>query len=288
MKLFILMSGEPGENSGRTGSFWKAFDGKYADKFIRNLKDTADVCTGCGDKCNHCRLGYKLAFGDRIAGVYVHPDKLLTFVDDAASYLPAELLPHDVAIAINIHQDLLLELPKLAKAAGAQALIVPVEDPDWLDRWIKDELASACENLGLEFAAPKPFCALEEGEGEVIDRFINEFQIGKPKLKLKVEHGVVQAARVLRSAPCGDTYFVAHNIVGIPIGEELIKKSSKFWHSYPCIASMKMDPDFNDTILHRAGHILYEAVDLAVADATVDVARGGRAVSGVEASEPFE
>ncbi|MCL5290928.1 MAG: hypothetical protein M1548_00130 [Actinobacteria bacterium] len=264
MRVFIFTSGAPGEDSAKTGPFWKEFDDRYADKFIRHLTDNPDVCTGCGKACNHCRAGYKLDYADRIAGTHVHPDKLLAFVDDPYKYLPKVVRSHDVTLAINIHQDLLLEIPELAARAGSKALIVPVEDPDWLDRWLREELADICKEKGLEFAAPKPFCSLDEGEGKIIDEFIEEFRMGKPKLELKIKDGIVRSARVLRSAPCGDTYFVAHNIVGVPVGEELMHRAAKYWHSYPCIASMKMDPEFQDTILHRAGHILYEVVDRAV------------------------
>ncbi|MHB0977692.1 MAG: DUF166 domain-containing protein [Candidatus Aquicultorales bacterium] len=233
MRLFIFMSGAPSEDSKKSGPFWKPFDGKYAEKFIRHLKDRQDVCTGCGELCNHCRAGYKLDFGEKIAGVHLLPDRMLAFIDEPYKYLPGKLPPHDVTIAINVHQDLLLEIPRLAKKAGSQAYIVPVEDPDWLDPWIRQELRSICEGEGLDFTAPKPFCALDKGEGPAIDAFIDEFRIGKPQLKLQIQDGKVRSARVVRSAPCGDTYFVAHNLPGVPIGEELMKKSSKLWHSYP-------------------------------------------------------
>lgn len=266
MRLFIFMSGTP-SGLEESGPFWEKFDDHYASKFVRHMRDEKSVCTGCGEACNNCRAGYKLDFSGKIAGVHVHPDTLLSFVDNPYDYLPRELPAHDITIAINVHNDLLLEIPALASAAGSQALIVPVEDPDWLDPWVKQELAARCADEGIEFAAPKPFCALDKGEGAAIDAFMDEFKIGKPQLELKIEDGKVKAARVLRSAPCGDTYFVAHNIVGLRVGRELTTKASKYWHSYPCIASMKMDPEFNDTILHRAGHIMYEVLDRAVKEA---------------------
>ncbi len=264
------MSGSPSPDSDKFGPFWRKFNGQYADKFIRHLSDNPDVCTGCGEKCNRCRAGYRLNYSDRIAGTHSHPDTLLAFIDDPSKYLPSELPKHDVTVAINIHQDLLLEIPDLALRAGSKALIVPVEDPDWLDRWIREELKAACREKGLEFAAPKPFCALEKGEGEAIDGFMDEFKIGKPKVKVKIRDGKIRSAQVLRSAPCGNTYFVAHNIVGYPLGEELTRAVAKYWHSYPCIASMKMDAELNDTILHRGGHIHYEIVERAVAEARAE------------------
>ena len=278
MKLFIFMSGSPSADSDKSGPFWKKFNGQYADKFIRHLSDNPDVCTGCGERCNRCRAGYKLDYSDRIAGIHSHPDTLLAFVDEPSKYLPSELPQHDVTLAINVHQDLLLEIPELAQRAGSKALIVPVEDPDWLDRWIREELRETCRQKGLEFGAPKPFCALEKGAGKAIGAFMDEFKMGKPEVKVKIGGGKVRSVRVVRSAPCGNTYFVAHNIVGYPVGEELTKAVAKYWHSYPCIASMKMDPELNDTILHRGGYIHYEIVERAVAEARTEGSSSGEAV----------
>lgn len=265
------MSGKVGEGPSVPSPFLRTFDGRFAARFMRHLKDEPAACTGCGEACNRCRAGYKLDFSDRIAGVHIFPDTMLTFVDDPGEFLPAELPQHEVAIAINVHQDVLLAIPELAKKAGAKALIVPVENPDWMDRWVREELAESCAKRDLEFASPKPFCALEKGQGETIEAFIDEFKIGRTKLKLRIEEGVVRGARVLRSAPCGYAYFVAHEIIGMRVGEELMLKAAKLWHSFPCTASMKTDAEFNDSILHRAGHILYEVMDEAVGEARLEI-----------------
>jgi hypothetical protein len=61
---------------------------------------------------------------------------------------------------------------------------------------------------------------------------------------------------------------VAKNLIGKKltpsINEDL---TAKYWHSYPCVASMQMDAELSDTILHRGGFIHYAAVSEAVEEA---------------------
>lgn len=270
MKVFVVSSGGPEpEFDERFREFSQKFDDTYAQRFIRHLRDDETLCTGCGDACVHCRRSYKINFTEMIAGQLDLPSRLLQFVDSPEKLLPERLPPHDVIIPINVHQDVMLSLPAMAKAAGASAVVVPVEDPQWLDPWVRGEMRKLCRRLELEFASPKPYCDLVPGSHPAINRFIEEFRIGRPELEITVQEGVIKRARVLRSAPCGNTYFVAHNLRKAPIDEHLHEVVAKYWHSYPCVASMKMDPELGDTILHKGGYIHYEAVDTAMKRAGV-------------------
>jgi hypothetical protein len=193
------------------------------------------------------------------------PSALPYYVDNPQKYLPAVLLPHDVVVAINVHEEILMAIPYLSKKAGAKALLVPQEDPDWLTKWVIGELTNICGHLNLEVAFPKPFCSLEEEDSHpVITEFMNYFKIGKPKLRIEVNNGIVEEAEVSRSAPCGDTYYVAYNIRGKKVDENFDWWASKYWHSFPCVASMKMDYEIGDTILHQGGYILLDAVRQAL------------------------
>jgi len=186
------------------------------------------------------------------------------FIDDPEEYLPSEVVPHDITIAINIHSDLLLEVPHLAAKAGSKALIVPVEDPDWLGGWAKGKLEEECAKLGLEFAAPKPFCNLT-GEGHVyIKKFIEEFKVGQPEVDLVIEDGVVKCAKVITSAPCGATYYLARLFKGQRADDKLLEVACKGLSSYPCTASTKIDPEFKDSITHKANYIMMDVLSGAI------------------------
>ena len=234
------------------------FDEGYAQRFIKHLKNDESLCTACGEDCSSCRSGIVEDLSDRIAGHLKLPLLTDQFIDEPEEYLPGEFPPHDITIAINIHSDLLLEVPVLAARAGSKALIVPVEDPDWLGSWTKGEVEKKCAGLGLEFAAPKPFCDLA-GDGFIyIKKFIEEFKVGRPQLKLAVKNGVIDRADVLVSAPCGATYYIAHLFEGLKADEKIIEVCCKGLSSYPCTASTKVDPEFKDSITHRSNYIMID------------------------------
>lgn len=219
-----------------------------------------------------CRLAYDLDYSSDIAGILKLPPELLYYVDEPQRHLPDKLPEHDVMIAINVHEDILLALPERAKEAGAKAMIIPREHPDWLSNWAWMRIQKGCQALGLECASPKPFCSLKGSRAHShINQFMRHYKIGEPKFKIEVNRGIIKDVEVLRSAPCGNTYFVAHNIVGKKVDEGLDQWVAKYWHSYPCIASMQMDSSLKDTVLHKGGYIHLGAVRKAVKEAIARV-----------------
>ena len=124
-----------------------------------------------------------------------------------------------------------------------------------------------CEELAIEYAFPKPFCSLEAAEAKpLISRFVREFKIGKPSLGIGIEKRngarVVQNVVVERSAPCGSTWYVAKKLIGKAVRKEGIRDVvAKAHHSYPCTATMSVDPEIGEPILHEAGFLIREAVE---------------------------
>lgn len=264
MRMYVVTSGGKPRKKDKP-QYCLHFDDIFAQRFLMHLRDNPELCTGCGEACVSCRGVYELDFSSKIAGVLKLPSDLLYYIDQPNDHLPSTLPQHDVMVAIGIHEDVLLALPELAKKGKAEALIVPVEDPDWLTRWVKEELKKICKELNLECAFPKPFCSLEKGEHHpTINKFIDRFRLGHPKLEIKIVDEKIKQAKVLRSAPCGNTYFVAHNLKGVKADEQLDLWVAKYWHSFPCVASMKMDYELGDTILHKGGYNHYDAVHEAV------------------------
>jgi len=260
MRLLIICSEKSNEQPKNL--FEIKTDTRFANtKFIPHLLNKKEVCTVCGKDCFWCRGKYNLNFKDRIAQIIKLPDLYEIFVDNPIEFLPKAFNNHDVAIAIGIHQDILVELPQLVKASGGRALIVPCESGEWVSRWVRDEVTERCKQLGLEYAFPKPFCNLSYGKFPLINAFIDEFKIGKPKFKLYVgKDHIIQGAEVIISAPCGNGYNVCKHLVGKKLGDEAKAAVAKFWHSYPCLGGMKVDPEVGDTILHIGGYIHYEAL----------------------------
>ena len=267
LKLFIICPDKAVPKKAEP--FCRLFEDGYSYRFIKHIVDDPSLCIGCGEDCDHCRYSYRIDFSENLVGVLKLSPELPLFADDSEEYLPPELPEHDITIALNVHEDLLIDVPERAKAAGSKALIVPSEAPDWLSRGCKRRIIELCKEFGIEVAFPKPFCSLEEKpDHPTINEFIRKFKIGKPKIKIFMHDGEIVNTQVDRCAPCGCTYYVAKNLIGKrltpTINEDI---TAKYWHSYPCVASMQMDPEIGDTILHRGGFIHYSAVSEAVEEA---------------------
>ncbi len=197
---------------------------------------------------------------------YQLPRSLPPVLDDAAEYLPAELGAGDVIVAIDIHPELLLEIPNMVAGGSTKALIAPIEDPNWVRPGAQRQVTQACAENDMESAFPKPFCALEPST-PVITEFCEEYQVGLPRLRLETEGGKVEAVEVARGAPCGLTDFVAEKLVGLPADDTLPTKAGELHHAYPCLSSMVLDTETGDTIMHKSLNIMRDRVREALEEA---------------------
>jgi thymidylate synthase len=128
-----------------------------------------------------------------------------------------------------------------------------------------EELASS---LGMETAFAKPFCALRpEASKPSISAFLERAGIGEPLIDIAVQRSsegkeTIVAANVLRSAPCGSTWFVAKRLLGLEPGQpDIRERISEAHHACPCTGSMERDMELGDTILHKGGYIIRGAVE---------------------------
>jgi len=242
------------------------YHGSFGERFIANLVNYPNSCPSfgaCGlEHCINCK---NYSYSQDIVGVFEMEDPagMPEFIDemrDIHNILGSHntSIQSDVVVAIHMHPDVLLALPD---SISADALIVPIEDPEWYPKGILVELERKCERLGIEFSAPKPFCILRErNDTPTINEFIRHFRIGFPKFR--IHNGV----EVLRSEPCGAAWFVAIRLRWFDFENmrELWDRISEAHHSFPCTASMKKDSEYGDSLLHVAGYILRHAVDEAV------------------------
>ncbi len=194
----------------------------------------------------------------------VHAEKIVVkegFVEDFEIEIPKA----DVALAINLHPDVLLSLPFNLK--GYKALIVPIENP--IPKGLIGQLERNCKKVGLELATPKPFCSFDPKEG-IFKEFVDHFKMGRPKFDMELETlgelKIVKNVKVLRTQPCGMGWFVAEKLRGFAFKDlkELWLYLSEIHHSYPCTASMHVDKDYGDTLLHISGFILREEITKAL------------------------
>lgn len=247
------------------------YSGEYAERVIRNLINDPSFCKPCGLYCDSCKYNaYTCVRNVRAAIGLPSPSELPDFIDDPKKYLPKSIPKSDLCIASGLHKDLLLELPRALKRAGAKGLIVPIEDSAEVPLGLTKQLSEECEELGLENAFPKPFCSLEpSADKPTISRFVTELRIGRPSINISTVvtrgHEHVESAEVMRSAPCGSTWYVAKKLLRVEAKTEAIHDAvAKAHHSYPCTATMAVDPEAKEPILHIAGYVIREEVEKAL------------------------
>jgi hypothetical protein len=239
-----------------------------------------DFCKACDLACANCRVKYS-CFAPDVCGAFRVPSDLPELVDDPEPHLP-RIVPHvDLLLAIGLHPDLLAALPSLARAAHAKAAIVPIEDSKWCPPSLRSELQRSLDNLGIECVFPKPFCDLDATEGGLVGAFVQRYQIGKPIIEVSLLGNRISEVRVVRSAPCGSTWYVAQQIRWSAADdlEGLEQIISKAHHGYPCTASMDIDPELKDTILHKSGYIIRDAVEEALRKAKIQTSITPRAAA---------
>jgi hypothetical protein len=151
------------------------------------------------------------------------PDSM--FIDDIEipSDAMRKLETADLIISYILHPDLVIELvEKLHNKVGW--IIVGA----WRGEGFKSQLEQY-ENVNC----PENMCDLEENGDYIFDEFVSKF--GKPIVEVECEGNSVTVVRVLRSSPCGSTFFVADEMVGEDINDLPIKAGLKLQH-YPCRA----------------------------------------------------
>ncbi len=235
---------------------------EFGERVIGNLINHSTFCRSCDLACEHCRVSYG-SYASDIQWVCELPRELPSFIDDPQEYLPDAVPDVDVLVVIGLHPDLLAGLPSLVKESNVKAILVPLEDREWCPPGLRTQVAEELSEAGIEVVFPKPFCSLTLTGNRYIDLFVERYRIGRPLIKVEVEDEVIRSAHVVRSAPCGATWYIARQVSGKTI-KGVWEIVSKAHHSYPCTASMQPDPEIGDTILHRGGYMAREAVRDAI------------------------
>ncbi len=250
--------------------------GFFGERFIANLMNYPNSCPSygaCGiDGCTQCKEGL-YSFSKNIIAAFSMPDPttMPDFIENAEDFLPKQIPEADIAIAINLHPDVLAVLPEKLKGK-VKALVVPVEEPRWCSSGLAKQMKEKCDELEIEFAAPKPFCNLrEQEEHPTINKMIREMGIGYPEFEIEILDDGNAYVRVLRSEPCGCAYYIGIKLRSFDFtlvreGEmrELWNLVAEAHHSFPCTASMERDNEYNETLLHIGGYIARHAVDKAL------------------------
>lgn len=202
--------------------------------------------------------------------IFVHsfPADLPNIVDDAEQFLPRDFPKVDLLISLGEHPGVAQMIPDLVARSGARAVIAPADNRTWLPPGLARQIKQKLTSRGVEMVYPVPFCTLTEKDSQ--SPYIREFAryFGRPAVEIEMERDRVRSVQVVRGAPCGCTPYVAEGLVGI-WERDVVEKAGLLHHQYPCLATMNMDQEFGDTLMHRAGLMTKLAVESALKAAKV-------------------
>lgn len=200
----------------------------------------------------------EMGLASSMVGLEELPEDLPEFIDDFETYLPKNIPEADLILAVGLFGDINMVVPLIAQKSGAKSVIIPIHDPTQVPPGLQREIEESAPEVKIVF--PKPFCTLEPVGDQFIDEFAEKF--GKPKMEIDAD-GLIKKIKVIKTAPCGSTHYIAENIEGIPVEDAELEAGNKL-HNYPCNASMTTDPVVGDTVLHLAGYQTKEAVKRAL------------------------
>ena len=223
------------------------YSGEFGRRFVTNLAYpySCGLLGACGiDECDFCK---KYNFSDKIvfAREFEDPRAYGIYIENPEEIV--EKVECDVLVAINLHPDILIELPNLAEV---RSIVIPVEDPSWLSFGLREQIRRICDENGIDFYSPKPFCSS--------DTPLSLIGFGKPEFEVEMDGEIITDVKVLKSDPCGNAYYVARKMKGY-----IIEDIREFWKdihqhqcAYPCLASMERDAELKEAPFHLAGYIM--------------------------------
>ena len=222
--------------------------GEYGKRHVRNITD-------------HGPQNWKIS-------TWQTPPVFPPFIDDPEDLLPYQMAEADLILSFAEHKGAAELLPEIARKTKAEAVLVAVDDENWLPRGLDRQLKEWLDAIGVACVTPKPLCSLTEStygvtrhetssyDNSLIKEFASYF--GQPELTLEIDPNsrLITKAEVLRDAVCGCARYVAEGLIGLS-ANEAEEKAGLLHHHYPCLASMQKLPHFNhDTLMHVSGQVL--------------------------------
>jgi len=204
------------------------------------------------------------------------PKALPPVVDYPEDYLPDALPPCDLILSLAEVKGVAELIPDIARMTGARAVIAPIDNVAWLPVGLARQLEGWLARMGVACVTPMPFCSLTETHSNALrlrrpydDPLIRAFarHFGAPAFRAEVDPQTRQivALEVTRDACCGCALYVAERLAGTPV-DDAVEAGGLHHHHYPCQATMGIDPQYGDTLLHVSGNIMKDALKEALAD----------------------
>lgn len=225
--------------------------GEYGKRHVNNVRA-------------HAPIGWELA-------VWTAPAAFPLVIDYPEDFLPKSFDAADLILSFAEHKGAAELLPDVARMTGAKGVVAAIDNEAWLPRGLAQQLRGWLEKMGVACATPKPLCSLTEQDFGVTRRqrmaydspAIAEFAryFGQPRLRLEIDPQTrtITGAEVERDTVCGCARYVAERLTGLS-ADEAEEQAGLLHHHYPCLASMGIDADFGDTLMHVSGNVLKDNV----------------------------
>lgn len=187
--------------------------GKYGERLIETIKERTDF---------------------EVVSIEI-PQALPEFIEDPEEFLDGlgldpEFFSSELIITYSLHPDITPEIATRAGKGGAEAVIVP----GGIGRaGSVPELQKIADSYGIYIEVDEICCTLDRCGIEAVDSFAEK--LGRPLLEVEVEDGRITRAEVLRGSPCGSTWHVAKDIVGVRL-EDAPPRAGLLCQMYPCRA----------------------------------------------------
>ena len=185
--------------------------GKYGHRLIDTVKEHSDFSVVTSDL----------------------PELVPLFIEDPDQYLEAlnfdkRVFSAEIVITYSLHPDLTSAIAKLASRAGVRSLIIPGGP----SRASIPELNQISEASVMDIEVHENCCTLEPNE---FNRPFTDI-FGSPSLEVKTNDKKIIDVKVLKGAPCGSTWYMAKEIIGVPLKDAPPKAGLLIQH-YPCRAA---------------------------------------------------
>lgn len=183
------------------------------------------------------------------------PEMLPDFIDEPDEFLEGlnidnSVFDSNIVITYSLHPDLTVAIAHIAGKAGVKALIVP----GGASKAPVVELEGIAKQYGMLIEIEDICCTLQEKPEtkELCSR------LSSPVLDINVDKGIIESVEVLRGAPCGSTWHMAKELVGMKV-EDAPARAGLLIQQYPCRAIRG-----NMGGIHESGEIHKKAVEDAI------------------------
>lgn len=181
--------------------------------------------------------------------LYELPPDLPELIENASDYLKLPPKMPELVVSFANHGDINLELIKQASERGTKILIISGGSKAGAYRQLRDE----GEKRGVRVLWEEVCCTTPKlRDHEFFEHF------GAPEFEVEVEGDIIKDVRVLRSAFCGASYFVAEKLKGVSI-IEAPSKAGYLAQIFPCLASRGPEGG-----IHKAGNAHKKAIERAI------------------------